>query len=99
LHSTAHHHHQEKTNTDYSYLGIIKRNFIYLDKDAFIMLYKSLVKSHLDYANSVWNPYRLWLIRTFITRCETTKNNAGPLMCFCDNFYDMWRWRQIWCDC
>ena len=40
-------HRKEKINTAYSYLGIIKRNFIYLDEDAFVMLYKSLVRSHL----------------------------------------------------
>ena len=56
-------HCKEKINTAYSYLGIIKRNFIYLDKDAFVMLYKSLVRSHLEYANSVWNPHRLGLIK------------------------------------
>jgi len=48
-------HCKEKINIAYSYLGIIKRNFIYLDEDAFVMLYKSLVRSHLEYANSVWN--------------------------------------------
>ena len=41
-------HCKEKINA-YSYLGIIKRNFIYLDEDAFVMLYKSLVRSHLEY--------------------------------------------------
>jgi len=56
-------HCKEKINTAYSYLGIIKRNFIYLDEDAFVMLYKSLVRSHLEYANSVWNPHRLGLIK------------------------------------
>jgi len=55
-------HCKEKINTAYSYLGIIKRNFIYLDEDAFVMLY-SLVRSHLEYANSVWNPHRLLLIK------------------------------------
>jgi len=45
-------HCKEKINSAYSYLGIIKR-FIYLDKDAFVMLCKSLVRSHLEYANSV----------------------------------------------
>ena len=50
-------------NTAYSYLGIIKRNFIYLDDDAFVMLYKSSVRSHLEYANSVWNPHRLGSIK------------------------------------
>jgi len=31
---------KEKINTAYSYLGIIKRNFTYLDEDAFVMLCK-----------------------------------------------------------
>ena len=55
-------HCKEKINTAYSFLGIIKRNFIYLDEDAFVMLRKSLVRSHLAYANSVWNPHRLGLL-------------------------------------
>ena len=46
-------HCKEKINTAYSYVGILKRNFRYLDEDAFVMLYKSLVRSHLEYANSV----------------------------------------------
>ena len=31
-------HCKEKINTAYSYLGIIKRNFIYLDEDAFFII-------------------------------------------------------------
>jgi len=66
-------HWKEKINTAYSYLGIIKRNFIYLDEDAFVMLHKSLVRSHLEYANSVWNPYRLGLINDLekVQMCAT----------------------------
>ena len=60
---------KEKINTPYSYLGIIRRNFIYLDEDTFVMLYKSLVKSHLEYANSVWNPHRLGLKISKKFRC------------------------------
>ena len=62
-------HCKEKINrpTAYLYLGIIKINFtipiIYLDEDAFVMLCKSLVRSNLEYANSVWNPHRLGLIK------------------------------------
>ena len=31
-------HCKETINTAYSYLGIIKRNFIYLDEDAFVIV-------------------------------------------------------------
>jgi len=44
-------HCKEKINIAYSYLIIIKRNFIHLDKDAFVTLYKSLARSHLEYIN------------------------------------------------
>ena len=39
-------------------LGVIKRNFKFLDCTTFIMLYKSMVRSHLEYAQTVWSPYR-----------------------------------------
>ena len=29
----------------------------------FVLLYKALVRSHLEYDNSVWNPYRIGLIK------------------------------------
>jgi len=44
-------------------LGLIKKNFIYLTDEAFLTLYKSLVRSHLNYANSIWNPHRQGLIK------------------------------------
>ena len=53
-------HCKEKINKAYAMLGIIKRNFIYLSEEAFVLLYKTLVRSHLEYANSGWNPYRIW---------------------------------------
>jgi len=56
-------HRKEKINRAYSMLGLIKRNFIYLTEEAFVTLYKSLVRSHLEYANSVWNPHRQGLIK------------------------------------
>ena len=73
---------KEKINTPYSYLGIIRRNFIYLDEDAFVMLYKSLVKSHLEYANSVWNPHRLGLIKDL----EKVQMDATKLVITIKNF-------------
>ena len=38
-------------------LGTIKRNFRYLDKCIFNHLYKSLVRSILEYGQSVWSPH------------------------------------------
>ena len=38
-------------------LGIVKRNFSYLDRDIFVRLYKGLVRPHLEYAIQAWNPY------------------------------------------
>ena len=51
-------HIQLKINKAYSILGLIKRNFLHMDKNTLIMLYKSLVRPHLEYANSVWSPYK-----------------------------------------
>jgi len=45
-------HCEDNINKAYSVLGLIKRNFIYLIEDAFVSLYKSLVRCHLEYANS-----------------------------------------------
>jgi len=52
----------EKINKAYSILGIIKRNFQHVDKVAFVLLYKALVRSHLEYANTVLSPYKHYLI-------------------------------------
>jgi len=34
-------------------IAIIRRNVIYMNKDTFILLYKAMVRLHLEYANSV----------------------------------------------
>jgi len=53
-------HISQKTNKAYSVLGIIKRNLIYMDESSFILLlYKSMVRPHVEYANSVWCPHKL----------------------------------------
>lgn len=53
----------EKVNLAYRMLGIIKRNFYSVDTFTFLTLYKSFVRCHLEYANSVWNPCTSGLIR------------------------------------
>ena len=37
-------------------IGLIKRKFTYMDKNLFLTLYKSLVRSHLDYENLIFYP-------------------------------------------
>ena len=46
-------HLNDKIKKANSMLGIIKRNFKYMDNFTFLTLYKSLVKSHLEYAGSI----------------------------------------------
>jgi len=35
---------------------------MYLSEEAFVLLYNALVRSQVEYANSVRNPYRMGLI-------------------------------------
>ena len=52
-------HISEKIKKANSMAGIIRRSFKYLDKETFTPLYKSLVRTHLEYASSVWAPYKI----------------------------------------
>jgi len=38
----------------YSMLGLMQRNFRELSQEYFVVLYESLVRPHLEYANTVW---------------------------------------------
>ena len=44
-------HINEKVNKAFSVLGVINRNFKFMESNTFIMLYKSMVRPHLEYAN------------------------------------------------
>jgi hypothetical protein len=37
-------------------LGLVRRTFEYLDKDMFLILYKTLVRPHMEYGSTLWNP-------------------------------------------
>jgi hypothetical protein len=51
-------HMHEKANKAYSMLGLIKINFTNLRPDTFLLLYKRIIRSQLDFGNSVWAPYK-----------------------------------------
>ena len=38
-------------------MGLIRRTFVFLDKHNFNLLYKSLVRPHIEYGNIVWSPF------------------------------------------
>ena len=45
------HHISEKVNKANQIIGLICRSFMYMDQHNFILLFKSLVRPHLEYAN------------------------------------------------
>jgi len=47
-----------------------------VDKDAFALLYKALVRSQLEYANTVWSPYKQYLIEEM----EKVQKRASTLV-------------------
>jgi len=57
-------HIQCKINMGYKMVGLIKRNFKYLSVSSFVLVYKNLVRSHLDYCYCVRNLYRKTDIET-----------------------------------
>ena len=46
----------KKVNIANRNLGIIFKSFTYMDKEMFLVQYKSMVRSHIEYATQVWSP-------------------------------------------
>ena len=74
-------HINEKVNKAYMMLGIIKRNFKFLEKEAFKNLYKAMVRSHLEYAQSSWSPR----YKKDIELIEKVQKRATKLVAICKN--------------
>ena len=49
----------EKINKANAVLGAMRRSFEYLDMKTFKILYTSLVRPIVEYANPIWSPYKL----------------------------------------
>ena len=62
-------------------MGLIKRNFDLLDRRAFICLYKALVRSQVEYASSVWSPYRIGINKEI----EKVQRRAKKIFKGCKN--------------
>jgi len=52
----------EKTTKAFQMLGIINRNFNDMGEVTFLLLHKSLMRSHLEFAHSIWCPYKIGMI-------------------------------------
>ena len=61
-------HINERVNKANTILGVIRRSFEYLDARTFRLLYTSLVRLHSEYANAVWNPYKMNLNHCFLNK-------------------------------
>jgi len=66
----------EKNNKPYRMLWLIKRNFNEIGNEAFILLYKHLVRAHLENSNSVWAPYK----RFDIEKLEKVQKRATKIL-------------------
>jgi len=54
-----------------------------VDKDAFVLLYKASVRSHLEYGNTVWSPYKQYLIE----EVEKVQKKATKLVLECKHLH------------
>jgi hypothetical protein len=59
-----------------SIVGIIRRSFTYLDDHTFVLLFKALVRPHLEYAGSVWQPH----LRRDFDRLEGVQRRATKML-------------------
>jgi len=66
----------ERINKAYSMLWLIKRNFKDIGRGVFLLLYKHLVRSHLEYCNSVWAPYE----KSYIDKLEKVQKRATKMI-------------------
>ena len=51
-------HIQTQVNKANQICGLMRRSFLHLDNKTFSLLYKALVRPHVEYASSVWSPYK-----------------------------------------
>ena len=61
-----------RANKANSIMGIIRRTYTYLDPQSFNLLFKSLVRPHLEYGAPIWNPR----LKRDITELEKVQRRA-----------------------
>ena len=66
----------EKVNKANSVLSLIVRTFDCIERDSFILLYKALVRPHIEYGNTIWYPF----LRKDIESVERIQKRATKLI-------------------
>lgn len=74
-------HIQKAVNKANQMLGVIKRTFNYLNKETFLLLYKSMVRPHLEYGNIIWYP----CLKRQSTSIERVQRRATRMIKECRN--------------
>ena len=69
-------HINEKINKANGVLGVIKRHFKYITPETLILLYKSMVRTHIEYGHSVCCPHSV----TAIESLEKVQKRATKLI-------------------
>ncbi|XP_060066130.1 uncharacterized protein LOC132546435 [Ylistrum balloti] len=72
-------HMQQAVNKANSIVGFIRRSFVYLDEVFFTQLFKALVRPHLEYAASVWNPYKIKDIESTILQRPSQESRTPDI--------------------
>jgi hypothetical protein len=65
-----------KINTACKMSNIIRRSYRFLDIKTFIPLYKAMVRSHFDYASSIWYPLK----KRLIDQIESVQRRATKML-------------------
>ena len=69
-------HIQAKVNKANQIVGLIRRSFRYLDFKTFCLLFKALVRPHLEYAECTWNPF----LKKDIESIENVQRRATKML-------------------
>ena len=66
----------EKVKKANTVMLVIRNTFTYLDKESFLLLYKALVRPHVEYCNQVWHPS----LQKHIDMVENVQRRATKLV-------------------
>ncbi len=74
-------HINNKVNKANNTLGLLRRAYIHLDINSLAILYKALVRPHLEFANVIWHPYK----KKHIHAIEAVQRRATKLLSILKN--------------